>query len=137
MEIIKSNIISFGEDRGKPYAESSINTYLRNINKIYNMTGGNDPMINMDWSKNVGGIEQALTKFKPTTQRNYYNALIIGLMAHPGDFSEWQKIYEGKRDILNAEYEKSKGSPTEGQAKVLKEVNSDTILNPYGIPVQE
>ncbi len=128
MEIIKQNIITFGEDRGKPYAESSITTYLRNIKKMYNMAGGKDPMENMEWAKNVGAIETALNKFKPTTQRNYYNAIIIGLMAHPGEYADWQKIYEGKRDILNAEYEKNKGNPTEGQAKVLKDVNQDTIL---------
>ena len=135
METIRQNLIAFGEKRGKPYAESSINTYLRNIVKLHERVwdeqedGPMKEMENMDWALEPAFVEGALSKLKPTTQRNYYNALIIGLFAYPGPKSdEVRVIYEGRRDILNAEYDKSKGQPTEAQAKVMKEVNKETIL---------
>tara|TARA_R110001592_G_scaffold1834_5_gene11115 strand:- start:764 stop:1753 length:990 start_codon:yes stop_codon:yes gene_type:complete len=130
METIRQNIVSFGQKRSRPYAESSINTYLRNIRKIH---GAIHPdvgeMKDMEWASDIKAVEGALSSFKSTTQRNYYNAIIIGLMAHPADYGNIQGIYEGKRDILNAEYEKTKGQPTEGQAKVLQYVNAETINN--------
>ena len=137
METIRQNLIAFGEKRGKPYAESSINTYLRNIVKLHERVWDEQEvehqpmkeMENMDWALEPAFVEGALSKLKPTTQRNYYNALIIGLFAYPGEKSdEVRTIYEGRRDILNAEYDKSKGQPTEAQAKVMKEVNKETIL---------
>tara|TARA_R110000737_G_scaffold343153_1_gene368854 strand:- start:1399 stop:2400 length:1002 start_codon:yes stop_codon:yes gene_type:complete len=129
MDTIRTNLINFGEKRGKPYAQSSITTYLRNIGKLYEKVGIEGPMSDMTWAYNPDIIEKALVSLKPTTQRNYYNALIIGLYATPSkEADEARGIYEGRREILNAEYDKNKGQPTEAQAKVLKEVNKDMIL---------
>lgn len=128
MDIIRQNIVAFGEKRGRPYAESSINTYLRNIGKVYTILHPQEVMINMDWARDIGAVDEAISNFKPTTQRNYYNSIIIGLMAL--DTEEGiRKVYEGKRDLLNAEYEKNKGKPTANQAKVMANVNKDTILD--------
>ena len=134
METIKQNIIKFGEDRKRPYAESSIKTYLGNISKLYDKIKDPledfDEMENMDWALDAFTIEQVLAPLKPTTQRNYYNALIVGLYAYPGQKSdEVRHVYEGRRDILNADYDKSKGEPTENQAKVLQSVNKNTIMD--------
>ncbi len=131
MDTIRQNIITFGEKRGKPYAESSISTYLRNINKVYTMTIGDDPdnpMTDMGWANDIGVVDKSISNFKPTTQRNYYNSIIIGLMALNSEDSI-RKVYEGKRDLLNAEYEKNKGKPTTNQAKVMAQVSKQTILD--------
>ena len=128
MEIIRQNIVSFGEKRGKPYAESSINTYLRNINKVWTNIHPQEEMMNMDWAKDIGAVDGAVSSFKPTTQRNYYNSIIIGMMALNTD-EQVRKVYEGKRDILNAEYEKNKGKPTANQQKVMSNINKDTIID--------
>jgi hypothetical protein len=131
METIKQNIISFGNERGRPYAESSLTTYLRNIGKVYSQMGLEDPMKDMEWAKDISAVDKAISDFKPTTQRNYYNSIIIGMMAleQGQEPSPQRKIYEGKRDILNAEYEKNKGKPTASQAKVMEQVSKQTILN--------
>ena len=132
MDIIKNNIIDFGNKRGRPYADSSINTYLRNINKVFTKIHGTDPMEDMWWVKDIGAVDKAVADFKSTTQRNYYNAIVIGLMASEKEFmmpENIRKVYEGKRDLLNAEYEKNKGKPTANQAKVMANVNKQTILD--------
>ncbi len=132
MDIIRTNIIAFGNNRGRPYAESSINTYLRNINKVFTKIHGDQPMEDMWWVKDIGAIDKAVSEFKSTTQRNYYNSIVIGLMASEKEFmmpENIRKVYEGKRDLLNAEYEKNKGKPTANQAKVMANVNKQTILD--------
>jgi hypothetical protein len=128
MDLIRKNIISFGEKRGRPYADSSISTYLRNIGKIYQKIHPEKEMSDMNWANDIGAVDKAIADFKPTTQRNYYNSIIIGMMALDNNDSI-RKVYEGKRDILNAEYEKTKGQPTASQAKVMESVNKQTILD--------
>ncbi len=132
MDIIRTNIIAFGNNRGRPYAESSINTYLRNINKVFTKIHGDQPMEDMWWVKDIGAIDKAVSELKSTTQRNYYNSIVIGIMASEKEFmmpENIRKVYEGKRDLLNAEYEKNKGKPTANQAKVMANVNKQTILD--------
>ncbi len=132
MDIIKQNIVAFGEKRGRPYAKSSIDTYLRNIGKVFHMIHGEQPMEDMWWSKDIGAVDKAVANFKSTTQRNYYNSIVIGLMASEKDFlmpDTIRKVYEGKRDLLNAQYEKNKGKPTDNQAKVMANVNKKTITD--------
>ena len=132
MDIIKNNIIDFGNNRGRPYADSSINTYLRNINKVFTKIHGDQVMEDMWWAKDIASVDKAVSGFKSTTQRNYYNSIVIGLMASEKEFmmpENIRKVYEGKRDLLNAEYEKNKGKPTANQAKVMANVNKQTILD--------
>ena len=132
MDFIKQHIIDFGVNRGRPYANSSITTYLRNIGKVYQSIHPDKVMEDMKWAQDIPVVDKAIADFKPTTQRNYYNSIIIGLMAleKVNDIPEdVRKVYEGKRDILNAEYEKSKGQPTASQAKVMESVNKQTIID--------
>tara|TARA_R110001592_G_scaffold68504_5_gene209867 strand:+ start:2673 stop:3653 length:981 start_codon:yes stop_codon:yes gene_type:complete len=132
MEVIRQNIIAFGNARNKPYAQSSLNTYLRNINKLHTAVAGDVVMKDMEWTKDIGALDKAVSGFKPTTQRNYYNSIVIGLMASEKEFHiapEIRKVYEGKRDLLNAQYDQSKGQPTTNQAKVMANVNKDNILD--------
>ncbi len=132
MDIIKNNIITFGEKRGKPYADSSLKTYLRNINKVFTKIHGDQIMKDMWWAKDIGAVDKAVAEFKPTTQRNYYNSVVIGLMASEKDFNmpeSIRKVYEGKRDLLNAQYDQNKGKPTTNQAKVMANVNKQSILD--------
>jgi len=132
MELIKNNIIDFGEKRGKPYAESSLKTYLRNINKVFTKIHGDVEMKDMNWAKEFKAVDEAVADFKPTTQRNYYNSVVIGLMASEKHFmidTSVRKVYEGKRDLLNAQYDKNKGQPTTTQQKVLANVDKKAILN--------
>lgn len=132
MDIIRQNIVSFGEKRGRPYAQSSIDTYLRNIGKVFHLIHGDQQMEDMWWVKDIGAVDKAVANFKPTTQRNYYNSIVIGLMAGEKEFlmpENIRKVYEGKRDLLNAEYEKNKGKPTGNQAKVMANVSKKTILD--------
>ena len=69
-----------------------------------------------------------MEKFKYTTQRNYYNSLLIGLYASGTKKGEGVAlIYEGKRDLLNAEYDKNRGSNTPAQQIVLQNVSKEDI----------
>ena len=81
MELIRNNIETFGQKRGRPYAESSIQTYLRNINKVYTNIHPDSAMTDMEWAKDIPSVDKSISDFKPTTQRNYYNSIIIGMMA--------------------------------------------------------
>ena len=121
---IKNNIIKFGNDRGRPYSENSIKVYLSNFNNLRKWCDGDD---SGKWLKNHNKISEVLSSKKSNTQRNYYNAIIICMMAMKYDES-MIKYYEGKRDILNAEYDKNKGTPTENQQKVLSSVKKEHIL---------
>ncbi len=132
MEVIRQNIIAFGNARSKPYAQSSLNTYLRNINKLHTAVAGDVVMKDMNWVKDISEVDKAVSQFKPTTQRNYYNSVVIGLMASEKEFHiapEIRKVYEGKRDLLNAQYDQNKGKPTANQAVVMAKVKKQDILD--------
>ncbi len=82
----------------------------------------------MAWANDTEAIAKKLAGFKPTTQRNYYNSLLVGLYASGMEKNTGCcKIYETKRDLLNASYDKMKGHNTENQQKVLQNVNRETI----------
>jgi len=82
-----------------PYSDKTVNQYLSNIRRI-----APKGYTNMDWAMDHKAIAKKLSHYKSTTQRNYYNSLLIGLYntGHKGD--EITKYYEGIRDLLNAQY---------------------------------
>ncbi len=107
----------------EPYSDKTINKYLSDIRKLAppNYT-------DMLWANDSAMVSGKLSGFKPNTQRNYYNSLLVGLYASGVQKGEGiTKIYEGKRDLLNAEYDKSKGMNTKSQQEVLKNVSAEDI----------
>ena len=120
---LKHSINEWKTSRGlSPYAEKTINKYIRDIKWL----APNDYK-DMEWAKNTKEISDKLSHFKPNTQRNYYNSLLIGLYA--SGFKKGQgvsKIYEAKRDMLNANYE-NQGGKTDKQQIILKEIDKESI----------
>ena len=120
---LKHSINEWKTSRGlSPYAEKTINKYIRDIKWL----APNDYK-DMEWAKNTQEISDKLSRFKPNTQRNYYNSLLIGLYA--SGFKKGQgvsKIYEAKRDMLNANYE-NQGGKTDKQQIILKEIDKESI----------
>lgn len=106
-----------------PYSEKTIESYLTNVRKL-----APPNYEDMSWAKSSENVAQFLSKFKPTTQRNYYNSLLICLYAsgYPKN-SGLTKVYETKRDLLNAQYENTRGNNSEKQQVVLQAVNRQTI----------
>lgn len=124
---IQESIVEFGVARGRPYSESSIKIYISNFKNLHKWVVPKEEMTDLKWTKSTEKIKNALKEKKPNTRRNYYNSLIICMMASSENDAELIKHYEGVRDLLNADYDKTKHLPTESQDKVLKEVGKGEI----------
>ena len=82
----------------------------------------------MHWANDTEMVAEKLKDYKYTTQRNYYNSLLIGLYASGMDKGTGvAQIYEGKRDLLNSEYDKMKGQNTPSQQVILQNVSAETL----------
>ena len=121
---LRENIQNWKTSRGlEPYADKTINKYLADIRKL-----APPDYTDLLWANDNDYVAQKLEKFKYTTQRNYYNSLLIGLYASGTKKGEGVAlIYEGKRDLLNAEYDKNRGSNTPAQQIVLQNVSKEDI----------
>jgi hypothetical protein len=123
--LLRTKINDWKEQRGlAPYSPKTINKYMADIRKL----APEKEYTDLDWTTNTEEVSKKLAKFKPTTQRNYYNSLLIGMYA--GGYTKGEglaKIYETKRDLLNAHYDKTKGDNTENQQKVLQIVSKEKI----------
>jgi hypothetical protein len=122
--VLRKSIADWKINRGlEPYAEKTINKYLADIGKL-----APADYTDMEWANDTKAVAKKLEKFKYTTQRNYYNSLLIGLYASGVSKGEGVAlIYEGKRDLLNAEYEKQKGKNTPAQNLVMEHVKKEDI----------
>ena len=60
-----------------PYSEKTINKYLADIRKLAPTPQYGD----MEWASDTDAIATKLENYKYTTQRNYYNSLLVGLYA--------------------------------------------------------
>ncbi len=106
-----------------PYADKTINKYLGDIRKL-----APPNYEDLSWANDTEWVAGKLEKFKYTTQRNYYNSLLIGLYASGVEKGQGCcGIYEAKRDLLNAEYDKQRGSNTPSQQLVLANVKKEDI----------
>ena len=121
--VLKTNINLWKTSRGlEPYADKTIDKYIRDVRKLAppNYT-------DMDWAEDTKSVSAKLKKFKPTTQRNYYNSLLIALYASGVKKGTGvSRVYEAKRDMLNAMYE-NQGGNTDKQKEILQNVNKETI----------
>jgi hypothetical protein len=112
-----------------PYSDKTINKYLSDIRKL-----APENYADMLWANDSAMVSEKLKNFKPNTQRNYYNSLLVGLYASGMEKgSGIAKIYEAKRDLLNAQYDKTKGMNTKSQQEVLKNVSAKDIDNVLAI----
>ncbi len=74
---LKTKINEWKTNRGlDPYSEKTIKNYLTQIRKL-----APENYADMEWANDTEAIAKKLAGFKPTTQRNYYNSLLIGLYA--------------------------------------------------------
>jgi len=109
----------------EPYSDKTIAKYLADVRKL-----APPNYDNMLWANDSEMVAEKLKNFKPTTQRNYYNSLLVCLYASGMEKGKGiAEVYEAKRDLLNAEYDKMKGANTPAQQEVLKNVSAQTIDN--------
>ena len=92
--------------------ESTIKMYSTNLNKLKKIFETDD----YSFLKNVDEVKDKLKHLSYTTQRNYYNSIIILLMALDSDKKLLEK-YNDMRDELNKKYEdeNAKGTISEKQ----------------------
>ena len=129
-EIIKKSILDFGVKRGKPYSESTIKIYLSNIRNLFLMCHGDGEVFdNLDWLSDFKNIEETVTHLKPTTQRNYFNSVLVALHSQLPKNEMLIKYYEGKRDVLNfnAGRQMAKTGRTEKQKDIMEKVSKSNI----------
>ena len=86
-------------------ADSSIKAYVANLNKLKKMFESDD----YDFLKDIDKVKDKLSHLTDNTKRNYYNAIIIYLMAIDGD-KDTIKEYGDMRDELNKKYEDEQAS---------------------------
>ena len=101
MENLKLKITNMKTKNGR--SESSINAYVRNIDKLSRMLEV-EVDDKLTFLSNFNGIKEKLSILHFTTQRNYYNAIIVALQAIEGNeklIEEYQEI----RNKLNKQYE--------------------------------
>ena len=86
-------------------ADSSIKAYVANLNKLKKMFESDD----YDFLKDIDKVKDKLSHLTDNTKRNYYDAIIIYLMAIDGD-KDTIKEYGDMRDELNKKYEDEQAS---------------------------
>ena len=86
--------------KARPNAkESTIKMYVSNLNKLMKIFESN----NLKFLSNVKNVREKLEDKHYTTQRNYYNSIIVYLMSEDKDNNNIEK-YNEIRDELNAKY---------------------------------
>ena len=85
--------------------DSTIKMYVGNLNKLKNIFESDD----YGFLKDIDKVKEKLSERHFTTQRNYYNSIIILLMAQDKDKKLIEK-YNTIRDQLNAKYLENQSS---------------------------
>tara|TARA_R110000868_G_scaffold5903_3_gene34359 strand:- start:2488 stop:3483 length:996 start_codon:yes stop_codon:yes gene_type:complete len=114
--------------KARPNAkESTIKMYERNLKKLKTLFEAD----NYDFLEDVEKVQKMLSDKHYSTQRNYWNSIIILLMAinHDKKYDKLLKEYEALRDAGNKQYEddNATGKISEKQSKnfvELKEVEA-------------
>lgn len=95
--------------------ESTIKMYESNLKKLKKMFDSED----YDFLKDIDSVKDKLKNLHYTSQRNYYNSIIILLMAlnHKKEYDKLLNEYNSLRDDLNKQYEEenAKGTISEKQ----------------------
>ena len=91
-----NEIISKARPNAKP---STIKMYVSNLNKLMKIFNKD----NLSFLSNVKNVSEKLEDKHFTTQRNYYNSIIVYLMSKDKDNKVIEK-YNEIRDKLNAKY---------------------------------
>tara|TARA_R100000963_G_C4643969_1_gene107760 strand:- start:2400 stop:3395 length:996 start_codon:yes stop_codon:yes gene_type:complete len=128
--IIKKSILDFGIERGKPYSPSTIKIYLSNIRNLFLMCHGDGEVFdNLNWLSDYKNIEETVQHLKPTTQRNYFNSVLVALHSQLPKNEMLIKYYEGKRDVLNfnAGRQMAKSGRTDKQRDIMDKVSKSNI----------
>ncbi len=129
-QIIKQSIIDFGEKRGKPYSNNTIKIYLSNIRNLFLMCHGDGKTFdNLDWLSDFKMVEECVKHLKPTTQRNYFNSVLVALHSQVPKNEILIKYYEGKRDVLNfnSSRQMAKTGLTDNQKETMAKVSKSNI----------
>ena len=113
---------------------NTIDSYLTYLNKLYTLTGGEGKApIDTAWLKDTSKVTGALSNYKSTTKKNFYNAIVVVLGA-TGAGAELITAYGGKRDREHQHYEDQVKShkKTDRQEKNWVEMDEiDAILKRY------
>lgn len=129
-EKIQKSIVDFGNEKGRPYTESTIKIYISNIRNLFLMCHGDgEKFDNLEWLSDFKMIEDCLHHLKPTTQRNYFNSVLVALHSQVPKNQMLMKYYEGKRDFLNftAGRQMAKSGLTDSQKEVMEKVSKTNI----------
>ena len=113
----EQNIISkleTKEKNGKKLSKSSIDLYLRNLQKLNELV----PIKNLKFLENTENIKNMLENYKPTTRRSYYIS-IVSVLGCFKDLAKYDKLYQEYTKIMLDENKKvndeSDGTKTDSQ----------------------
>jgi hypothetical protein len=100
--------------KAKGLAETSITTYVRNLEKL----NDNLPLRNMNFLKDVPAIKAQIEKYKDNTQRNYLISIVAGLSTGKGNtakklYNQYHKIMLDKAKELKQTVNKNEKTETQ------------------------
>tara|TARA_R110001592_G_scaffold59766_3_gene181462 strand:+ start:6865 stop:7839 length:975 start_codon:yes stop_codon:yes gene_type:complete len=105
--------------------ETTIKMYESNLNKLKKLFDTED----WDFLKNVSEVKDKLKELHYTSQRNYYNSIIILLMAlnHDKKYDKLLEAYNTLRDDLNKQYEDENAKGTISEKQKANFVSLDEV----------
>ncbi len=112
------NLIALIKKSRPNIKDSTIKMYVGNLNKLKNIFESDD----YGFLKDIEKVKEKLSERHFTTQRNYYNSIIILLMAQDKDKKLIEK-YNTIRDQLNSKYLENQ------QNGVISEKQKDSFIS--------
>jgi len=112
------NLIALIKKSRPNIKDSTIKMYVGNLNKLKNIFESDD----YGFLKDIDKVKEKLSERHFTTQRNYYNSIIILLMAQDKDKKLIEK-YNTIRDQLNSKYLENQ------QNGVISEKQKDSFIS--------
>ena len=118
--------------------DTTVNMYMANLNKLKKVMDTD----NFNFLKDISKVKEKISHLHYTSQRNYYNSIIIYLMAKDEDKDIIEK-YNKERDNLNDKYveENSKGIISDKQKNnfislselndMIRKMGSDLVKMDY------
>ena len=114
-----------GEKRKKPLSDSSINLYIRNLQKLNN----NQPLKNLNFLKNIEAVNSKLEDYKPNTKRSYLIAIVSCLATD----TKFKKLYDTYFKMMVDLADEIRQTPTEEMNEQQKKnwIDWDEVIKVY------
>lgn len=116
--IDKLKLKKYGKSKNKELSDSSINLYIRNLEKLNNDT----PLKNLNFLKDIESINKKLSEYKENTKRGYLIS-ICSILSTDKDTKQKEKLYNEYYKLLNEKNNELKGLEKENKLSTVQKEN--------------